>query len=103
MKLDEEVSLSAVNLDGMPHGTQTGNPTEQKAIRSAELLDKIGKVEKCARLCSSNEQLQRAVLCSVTRENITFNYLKQKGVLYYERDAFYIAKRKFYWLLDQNI
>lgn len=100
-ELEELTPLSAVTIDGMPRGSTTGNPTEQTAIKCSTLLSKIRSVEKAARLCSKDESLQAAILFTVTHEYVTFNKLKLQGNLNYERDAFYLARMRFYWELDQ--
>jgi len=40
-ELKYEEGVGAVNYDGMPHSKTPGNPTEQIAIRKAELLEKL--------------------------------------------------------------
>lgn len=41
-QIREDISLTSINLDGMPHSTKTSDPTGEKAVR---LIEKITKYE----------------------------------------------------------
>lgn len=94
-------SISAINYNGMPHGSGSGNPTEVKAIRMAELSRKIATVEETAR--EAGGEIAEWILKGVTIENATFNYLKMVTGIPCERDMYYERRRKFYWLISQKI
>ncbi|MBQ0165372.1 MAG: hypothetical protein KBS75_09290 [Bacteroidales bacterium] len=102
-EIDAFSPMASPNMDGMPHNPTPSSSVERQAIRCADLQSKINLVESCAKASAADEKLQKAVLMGVTTENCTFNYLKTRGILLYERDAYYIARRKFYWLLDQKL
>lgn len=102
MRIHDEI-LQSAEQDGMPHGSQVGNPTAQAAIRIDELSSKIHAIEKAAKLCAADEGLQKAVLYAATHENVSFERLKARGLVQYERDAFYIARRRFYYELDKMV
>jgi hypothetical protein len=94
-------SISGINYDGMPHGSGSGNPTEAKAIRMAELSSKIEMVEQTA--IEAGGEIAEWILKGVTIESATFNYLKMVTGIPCERDMYYERRRKFYWLISQKI
>ena len=94
-------SVSGINYNGMPHGSGSGNPTEVKAIRMAELSKKIATVEETAK--EAGGEISEWILKGVTIENATFNYLKMVTGIPCERDMYYERRRKFYWLISQKI
>lgn len=101
MKAAEFTELKAVDNDGLPHGSGISDPTADAAASCETELRKIKIVETCAKLCAGNDNLRTAVLKAVTTPGITFKWLKAHNMLFYEKDAFYIARRKFYYLLDK--
>lgn len=99
-KVAERTVLSAVDMDGLPHGTNISDPTALSAAACEIEIRKIQIVNKCIRLCCNDATLQNAVLKAVTTPNVTFNWLKMHGYLYHERDAYYLARARFYFELD---
>ena len=99
--VEEVAELSAPVLDGMPRGTDTSDPVGRLAANRERYLRNIRTVDKCIEGCTDDKSLQRAVRKAVTTPRITFEWLKANGMVYYERDAYYIAVRRFYWLLDK--
>lgn len=93
--------ISGVSYDDMPHGSNLANPTELKAMRMAELSEKIALVERTA--LEAGEDIAEWVLKGVTSEDATFHYLKTVMGLPCEKDMYYDRRRKFYWLISQKI
>lgn len=103
---DEYAALDAqgvkgVEYDGMPHGTNVGNPTEAIGIRKAMLRDKIDLVERT--VMDADPLLYKYILKAVTNEGISFNYLKMVMDIPCEKDMYYDRRRKFYWLMSQRM
>lgn len=103
---DEYLALSTqgikgVDYDGMPHGTNVSNPTENVGMRMAMLKDKIDLVEKTAE--EADPSLAKYILKAVTNEGISFNYLKMVMGIPCEKDMYYNRRRKFYWLMSQRM
>lgn len=96
----ESQMIKGIDYDGMPHGTDVGNPTESIGIRMAELRDKIETVESVAE--ETDPVLAKYILKAVTNEDVTFNYLKQFMDMPCEKDMYYDRRRKFYWLMNQR-
>ena len=93
--------VSGVDYDGMPHGTNVGNPTETVGMRMAVLKGKIDTVEKTAE--EADPELAKYILKAVTNEGISFNYLKMVMGIPCEKDMYYNRRRKFYWLMSQRM
>lgn len=43
-QMDDVLGLSAIANDGLPHGTSTGDPTANRAIKLANLQDKLDAI-----------------------------------------------------------
>lgn len=96
----ENQSPKGVDYDGMPHGTDVGNPTETIGMRMAELKTKIERIESVAK--EADPVLAKYILKAVTNEDVTFNYLKQFMDIPCEKDMYYDRRRKFYWLMSRE-
>lgn len=96
----ENQSPKGVDYDGMPHGTDVGNPTETIGMRMAELKTKIERIESVAK--EADPVLAKYILKAVTNEDVTFNYLKQFMDIPCEKDMYYDRRRKFYWLMSRK-
>ena len=96
----ENQSPKGVDYDGMPHGTDVGNPTESIGMRMAELKTKIERIESVAK--EADPVLAKYILKAVTNEDVTFNYLKQFMDIPCEKDMYYDRRRKFYWLMSRK-
>ena len=92
--------ISGVEYDGMPHGSDVGNPTEHVGIRLAELKTKMETIERTAE--ETDPVLAKYILKAVTNEDVTFNYLKQFMDIPCEKDMYYDRRRKFYWLMSKR-
>ena len=94
-------AIDGVDYDGMPHGTNVGNPTEALGMKLTELKSKIDTVEMTA--IETDPTLAKYILKAVTNEDVTFNYLKTIMEMPCERDMYYDRRRRFYWLMSQKI
>lgn len=93
-------TMKGVNLDGMPHGTGTGQPTEKLAIRRAELRNRMEKVEESIKeVCPDMyDCLLKAYI-----NNISFDVAKVFLNLPCERTFYYTTRRKFLKILSEKI
>lgn len=103
---DEYKTLSAqtingVNYNGMPHGTDVGNPVQNQGMRMAMLRDKMELIEKTAD--DADPIIGKYILLAATNEGISFNYLKMVMQMPCEKDMYYDRRRKFYWLMSQRM
>ena len=96
----QSVSFLGSSQDGEVKGSTPGDPTGRIAIEQADLISKVNLIEQCAR--DADPTIWKSVLLAVTTPNITYNYLSQNRFLYCGRDKFYVARQKFYWLLDKR-
>lgn len=92
--------IGSPNIDGMPKGASVGDPTGRIATSQAELISKITLVEQCAK--DADPSIYKGVLKGVTTPNMTYNWLVYNKYLYCGRDKYYIARSRFYWLLNQR-
>lgn len=84
--------LKAVNYDGMPHGSGTGDPTAIRAAKNEELRSMMQPVETCARLVAP--EIYGYLMQAVT-EGVSFERLQMQGVPC-GRGYFFRRKRLFY-------
>ena len=98
----ESISMvGAVELDGMPHGTDTGDPTGQMAAARDNYITKVKMVDYCIRFCSDDDVIRKAVFKGVTTPGgMSYQQLRARGYTY-SRNAYYEAMHKFYWMLDK--
>ena len=98
--LEEITEISAVNNDGLPRGTETSDPTARLASQRERWRDNIRLVDKCIEGCSKDEAVRMCVRIAVTTPRTSFAKLKARGLTYFERDTYYLALRRCYWLMD---
>lgn len=93
--------LSAVNFDGMPHGSGSGNSTERAGIRRAELGEKIAAIEQAAH--ETDESLCKYILKGVTETWANYDYLDKVENIPCGRTRYMMLRRKFYYILARKI
>lgn len=93
------LGISGINYDGMPHGTDVGNPTEAKGIRYTELNDRCKYMEALCDCCLPNAS--RWLLKAVT-EGKSYDQLIAIG-MECSRRQFYKARQKFYYCIAKKI
>lgn len=84
------------NWDGMPHSSTVGDPTARRAEKAMRYREDVELIERTA--VEAAPECPRELLRNVT-EGIPWEYLPSTDV---PRRAFYEARRKFFWLLDQK-
>ena len=89
------LSISAVQYDGMPKGNVTSDSTAALAAKVAELEDAIRVIEETAQEAAPG--IHNQLLKNVT-ENIPYEYMPVPC----GRRQFYIARRKFFYLLSEK-
>lgn len=95
-------TVRAIEYDGdHVQGNGAGNPTEQLAIRRAELTHKIGIIEETAK--ETDPVLGRYIFAYVIEEGMTFDKLKRTSGIPCGKDLFYHLRRKYYYLLAKKI
>lgn len=103
--------VKGVEYDGMPHGTNVGNPTQNVGMRMAELSSKMDLVKDTVAECDQevmakegkDKSIYNHLLVAVTNEGISYNYLNMVMNIKVGEKVYYAARRKFYWLMSQKI
>ena len=95
--------ISAVNYDGMPHGTDISRPTENAVVSAYRdyAPHKCRLIEETVREVDSG--LYQWLLRGVTRRNATYNYLRGKLGIPCGKNLYFKKRQEFYWRLAQKI
>lgn len=97
-------SAKAINLDGMPHGNSTGDPTQSLAIKRAELKTKMDIVDDCILEATKDyPALSEYLKRGVTSEGITYTYLHNVMLMPCGRRLYYELRQRFYYILSRHI
>ena len=95
-------TVRAITYDGdMVQSSGTGSPTEQLAIRRAELTHKIRIIEETAE--ETEPAMSKHILLYVTEEDMTFEKLKRISGIPCGKNLFYHLRRKYYYLLAKKL
>lgn len=91
-----------ITYSDMPKGSlNTESPVEEAAIRAEKIHDKILLIEQVAKEAAGD--LYPYILKAVTNHNITYGQMKALTDIPCGRDLFNLSRRKFYFLLYQNM
>lgn len=96
-----EQTVSGVDYDGMPHGSNVSDPTGNAGEKLAELARKIALVEETA--IEADPLIAKYILKSVTDENVTYEYLDSIMNIPCSRNTYFSKRRRFYWLMSRKI
>lgn len=94
-ELEKSYGLKAIVNDGMPHGTTPGDPTEQAAVRNAQLREEIELIERTVQ--EADEEIYPWLMKNIT-EGIPYEWLDVPKA----RKQFYESRRYFFYLLAQK-
>lgn len=94
----DSVSIPISAFDRMPTSNLPGDPTGNKAVAKARLVERIEMIEQIAR--EADAYLWQYILKAVT-ENLSYTYLKTKLDIPCGKDMYYDRYRKFFWLLSK--
>lgn len=98
-------AVKAIDNDGMPRGSETGDPTSRIAMRSSVLRSNIDLIESTA--LTAGEDLAEFILYAVTNEGVTYKYLTcgqcKLGKIPCGRNEYYQRRRMFYYLLSKRM
>lgn len=89
-----------ISYDHTGGGSGDGSPTEEAAIRAADISAKIKAIETAAAEC--DKEIGGYVLEYVTNEGYTFRTMMKLGIPVSQR-TFYDRRRKFFYLLSKKI
>lgn len=95
------LGISALNMDGMPHGTGKSDPVARAAERRERLLAKISIIDGCAK--AGGEEWTEALIEHVCRGK-TWKVIKEtNGAILPTSDAnaFYRHRRQFFEMLNK--
>lgn len=107
-EIDRLGLISGQHMDGMPHGTDTANPTEQQAMRRKELIDKRnGELRKLRIIERAVERSafsgKQALLLAVTQKHMTYERLRSFHGVPYGKNQFGRLKQQIYWRIAQEL
>lgn len=91
-------SVRTTSLISTPGGQYLGDPTSQRAMARARLIERIELIEKVAKEADAN--LHDYILKAVT-EGLSYAYLKSRLDIPCGKDMYYDRYRKFFWLLNK--
>lgn len=94
----DSVGIAISTTDRMPTSNLPGDPTGNRAVAKAQLIERIEMVERIAR--EADDYLWQYILKAVT-ENLSYTYLKTKLGIPCGKDMYYDRYRKFFWLLSK--
>ena len=90
--------IRAQALDGMPHGTDTSDPTQREAMLRSWLTDKIVLIESTVReVCG--DMLYQPMMMAVTRDDVTIDQIMARYSVPMGRVQFINLRRKVYWTM----
>lgn len=90
------------HADALPIQTSGhGDPTAGRAIRRAQLAERMKLVEDAAR--EADPELAEYILKCATDEDVTYTNLSMMHNIPCCSGTFTARKKKFYWLLSQKI
>jgi len=93
------LGISAIRMDGLPHGTGKSDPVARAAERRERLLAKISIVEGCAK-ASDNGAWFDALIDHVCRR-IPWKDLKREKLPTSDSNTFYRRRREFFDMLNK--
>lgn len=93
-------TVKGVIVSDMPHGSGTGDPTSNLAIKRAILSDRCKVIEDTAK--EADAELWEYLLKGVTDENASYTYLRQVMNIPCGKNYYYEKRRKFYYLLSKK-
>ena len=96
------LGISAIRMDGQPHGTGKSDPVARAAERRERLLAKMSLVEGCAK-ASGNGEWCRALIEHVCRKKSWRDIKEQTPDLLPTSDSntFYKRRREFFDMLNK--
>ena len=94
-------TLKSVQITDMPHGSGTGDPTRDLAVKRANLESQCKLIEDTAK--EADKEFWEYILKGVTEESATYVYLKQIMHIPCGKNQYYQKRRKFFYLLSKKI
>lgn len=99
-EIRENRMLSSIE-QGEGKGNNIGKPTENAGLRNADLTQRVKMIEQTA--IEAAPDIYQYILLAVTNADYTYNYLRMMKGLPCGKNKFYLARRKFYYLLSEKI
>lgn len=88
--------ISAAAYDGMPRSGKVSTPTEDRAIRAAQLERDCEMIERAAH--EADPALAKYLLLNVTQDRLPYEYLNVPA----GRRNFYEKRRRFFYCLAKE-
>lgn len=97
------LDLSGMNYDGMPHGTDPGDPTGRAVERRDKIMNKISLVEGCAASIADGKWY--AAIINNVCNGMGYELIKSlhpEWLITNNAKAFFTARKAFFLLLDRR-
>ena len=93
------LGISAIRMDGQPHGTGKSDPVARAAERRERLLAKMSIVEGCAK-ASGNGEWVKALMDNVCRGK-PYKMIDKTELPTSDSNTFYKRRREFFDMLNK--
>lgn len=93
-------TMKSIEVTGMPSVHDTGDLTQQLAMRRQQIEENCRVIEQTA--MAAGPDIYPYLLKGVTDEEITYRYLKTVMGIPCGKDMYYDRRRKFYWMLNKR-
>lgn len=101
-KLQDLNGWHSHDMDGMPRGSGTGDPTQREALERVKIQTKLDIIESCVRECAG-EKLYRPMLIAVTRDDMPLWRLKMDFEFEMGSRQFSNLRRKIYYKISKEL
>lgn len=100
-KLEDLDGMHSHEQDGMPRGTDMGNPTEREAMKRMAIQRKLDIIRDA--IIDTDPFYYDWLLEGVTHRHVTYAYLKAKKGIPCDKDKYSDLRRQVYWRVAERI
>lgn len=93
-------TIGAMEITDIRSSRNIGDATQQLAMRRVKLEQNCRLIEQTA--IEADPDIYQYLLKAVTREDVTYRYLKMIMGIPCSHNTYYDRRRKFYWLLNKR-
>lgn len=107
-EIDRIGLVSGQALDGMPHGTDTTDPTQKNALRRKELANRRDNILRKIRIIERAVEEtcftgRKTMLWAITNKGMTYERLRSFHGCPYGKNQFGRLKHQIYWRVAQKL
>lgn len=97
----DTLATAAPEMDGMPRGTGTSDPTHAAAVRREKLSGRVMAIERCARVAGG--ECYEGLLLGVTTRGSSYHWLRANNKIHVGYRQYYEMRARFFYLLNLAI